>query len=128
MAFFNNLLREMLAKGVDAAFTIRYHDGDPGSGGTENLLGAADLSVPEPEIAAGAAGWTLDGNLARATRVTSLSFGNALRALNGISHISMVKGGAVVGTRALADPFNAVLGSPISLNGNTLIFNITSTD
>lgn len=128
MPLFNNLLRELVAKSVDAAITVRYHTGDPGTNGTANLLGSSDLSIPGPQIAAGASGWTLDATLGRATRTAVLSFGNAQRAITGISHISMVKGGAVIGTRALVEAFDAELGAPVSLTGGTLILNVTSTD
>ena len=128
MPFFNNMLREMLAKAVDATISVRYHTGDPGSAGTTNLLGSADLGTSAPQIQSGSTGWTLDASLGRATRVDALSFGNAVRNLNGISHISMVKSGVVIGTRQLVSAFNVSQGIPVTLEGNTLILNVTSVD
>ena len=119
----NELNRDITAKVADA-LTVRLHTGNPGADGTANRTIA--LATPEPEIPAGAAGWTIAANSAENT--AAVDFGAASAAIAGISWYSLWRAGVFVGRRALAAAMNAANGANVSIAAASIVLTETSVD
>ena len=109
---------------IVAVLTVRLHTGNPGADGTANRTIA--MATPEPEIPAGAAGWTIAANSAENT--AAVDFGAASAAIAGISWYSLWRAGVFIGRRALAAAMDVANGSNVSLAAASIVLTETSVD
>ena len=126
MAIENSGLREMILKAVDAAFTVYLHTGNPGVTGITNRV--ASTTLPSRNISAGSAGWTIHGTQGRAEVTDDIDFGTAGAGVNSVSWYSLFKGGTFYARRALATSQDIAIGAPVTLAGDSIVIEVTSSD